>query len=96
MIQCVKLTAWYSPNWIADKGLILGYGYAGVYNLITEKDTETGARVQRRDPDRLDAVGTLKLDPKTGANKICRYKVQGKMLIDYLQKHNLPVPNVIN
>ena len=92
----IKLSGWYSPQRVADMGVILDYGYTGIYNLITEKDPVTGTRVLRRDDQRLEAKEITKRDPETGVMKVCRYKIQGRMIVDYLRKNNLAVPKVIN
>jgi hypothetical protein len=90
MEAVVKLSGWYAPAWIAERGLIMGYGYTGVYNLITKKDPTSGIRVKRVDADRLEAYEVSK------GSRICRYKVKGEDLIKYLKRANLPLPKIIN
>lgn len=86
----ISKSGWYSPQQVSDMGVVLGLGYAGIYNLISEKDPISGSRIARKDDDRLVANEVSK-----SSSSMRRYKILGSDLVDFLKKHKLPIPKII-
>ena len=85
--KVIYANAWYTPQWIADSGILSGLGYDGIYYAITRKQKDGGRRIQRTDAQRLIATNF-------GRNKIARYRVKGSDLFEYMKKFNFDLPKL--